>query len=70
MAIEVGNNPDSMGAVVLHSSESGRFLPCTRLEFEQLAAAIKRGELDAFLGMQETSAVAGGSADWTRTVPG
>ncbi len=66
MAIEVGNNPGSLGAVILHSSESGRFFPCTRLEFEQLAAAIKRGELDAFLGMRVTSAVAEEDADWTR----
>jgi hypothetical protein len=63
--IEVGNNPDSIGAVILHSTESGRFLPATRIEFEQLAAAIKRGDFDAFLQMRETSAVADGDADWT-----
>jgi hypothetical protein len=66
MAIEVGNNPDSLGAVIIHSTESGQFLGASRIEFEQLAAAIKRGELDAFLGMRETSAVADGDADWTR----
>ncbi len=65
MAIEVGNNPDSLGALILHSTESGRFFPCTRTEFEQLAAGIKRGELDDFLGMRTTSAVADGDPDWT-----
>lgn len=64
--IEVGNNPDSLGAVIIHSTESGQFLGCTRLEFERLAAAIKRGDLDAFLGMAERSAVADGAPDWTR----
>ena len=65
--IEVGNNPDSLGALILHSSESGRFFPCTRVEFERLAADIKRGKLDDFLGMKVTSAVADGDPDWTRT---
>lgn len=64
--IEVGNNPDSLGAVIVHSTESGQFLGCTRVEFERLAAAIKRGDLDPFLGMLENSAVADGGADWTR----
>ena len=64
--IEVGNNPDSLGAVIVHSTESGQFLGCTRVEFERLAAAIKRGEFDAFLGMRERSAVADGDADWTK----
>jgi hypothetical protein len=63
--IEVGNNPDSIGAVIIHSTESGRFLAASRVEFEQLAAAIKRGEFDPFLRMEERSAVADGSADWT-----
>jgi hypothetical protein len=63
--IELGNNPDSISAVILHSTESGHFLGCTRLEFERLAAAVKRGELDAFLGMREKSAVADGDPDWT-----
>ena len=63
--IEVGNNPDSLGALIIHSTESGQFLGCTRVEFERLAAAIKRGDLDAFLGMRERSAVADGDADWT-----
>jgi hypothetical protein len=65
--IEIGNNPDSIGAVILHSTESGQFLGCTRLEFERLAAAAKRGDLDAFLSMRDRSAVADGSADWTRS---
>jgi hypothetical protein len=64
--IEVGNNPDSIGAVMLHSTESGQFLGCARIEFERLAAAIKRGDLDAFLGMRESSVVADGDPDWTR----
>jgi hypothetical protein len=64
--IEVGNNPDSLGAVILHSSESGQFFGCGRTEFERLAAAIKRGDLDAFLSMRAQSAVADGDADWTR----
>lgn len=63
--IEVANHPESLGALILHSTESGRFFPCTRLEFEQLAAAIKRGDLDDFLGMRVPSAVADGDADWT-----
>lgn len=65
MAIEIGNNPDSLGAVILHSRESGQFLGCTRVEFEQLAAAILRGDLDDFLIMKVTSAVADGDPDWT-----
>ena len=56
--IEVGNSPYSIAAVILHSTESGQFLGVTRLEFERLAAAIKRGDLDAFLRMEETSAAA------------
>src|SRR6185437_1387354 len=27
LMIEVGNNPDSFGVLILHSTESGRFLP-------------------------------------------
>jgi hypothetical protein len=64
--IEIGTHPDSDGIVMLHSRESGQFFSCDRVEFERLAAAIKRGELDAFLGMRERSAVADGDADWTR----
>ena len=64
--IEVGNHPDSIGALILHSTESGQFLACDRVEFERLAAAVKRGELDPFLGMAETSFVANGDPDWTR----
>jgi hypothetical protein len=67
--IEVGNNPESIGAVILHSTESGQFLGCARLEFERLCAAVKRGELDPFLRMEERSAVADGDADWTRAAP-
>ena len=64
--IEVGNHPDAIGVVMLHSTESGQFFACERIEFERLAAGIKRGDLDPFLGMAETSAVADGDADWTR----
>jgi len=64
--IEVGSNPDSFSALILHSTESGRFFPCTRVEFERLAAAIKRGDLDPFLSMAESSFVADGDPDWTR----
>ncbi len=63
--IEVGNHPDSIGIVMLHSTESGQFFSCSRVEFERLAAAIKRGDLDGFLVMRDKSAVADGSADWT-----
>ena len=63
--IEVGNHPSSPLAVMLHSTESGQFLACDRSEFERLAAAIKRGDLDPFLAMAEPSAVADGDADWT-----
>jgi hypothetical protein len=63
--IEVGNHPDyAIGAIMIHSTESGQFLSASRHEFERLAAAIKRGDLDAFLGMRETSVVADGSPDW------
>ncbi len=64
--IEVGNNPGRLDSVIVHSTESDQFLGCTRVEFERLAAAIKRGDLDAFPGMREKSAVADGDADWTR----
>ena len=63
--IEIGNHPDALGIVMLHSRESGQFFSCDRVEFERLAAMIKRGELDDFLGMKVTSAVADGDADWT-----
>jgi hypothetical protein len=64
--IEVGNNPDSFGAVILHSTESGQFLGCTRIEFERLAAAAKRGDLDDFLSAKDASVVADGDPDWTK----
>jgi hypothetical protein len=64
--IEIGNNPDSMSAIIMHSTESGRFFPCTRIELERLAAAIKRGDLDPFLRMAEASFTADGDPDWTR----
>jgi len=64
--IEIGSNPDSFGAVILHSTESGQFLGCTRIEFERLAAAAKRGDLDDFLRAKDTSVVADGDPDWTR----
>ena len=67
MAIEVGSHPDyAIGAVMLHSTESGQFFSCSRIELEQLAAAIKRGDLDAFLGMRDKSFTADGDPDWTR----
>lgn len=44
--IEVGRNPDSHGAVILHSTESGRFFPCSAMEFAELMHAIKAGEHD------------------------
>ena len=66
--IEVGNHPQlAIGAMMLHSTESGQFFSCSRVEFERLAAAIKRGELDPFLGMAETAFVADGDPDWTRS---
>jgi len=63
--IEIGNNPDSLGALILHSTESGQFFGCGRVEFERLVAAAKRGELDEFLRMESRSVVADGDADWT-----
>jgi hypothetical protein len=63
--IEVANHPDAIGAVILHSTESGQFLPCDRVEFERLAAGILRGELDDFLAMRVPSVVADGDPDWT-----
>ena len=66
--IEVANHPGAPAgippAVMLHSTESGQFLACDRGEFERLAAAIKRGDLDPFLGMAEASFVADGTPDW------
>jgi hypothetical protein len=64
--IEVGNHPASIGAVMLHSTESGQFMACDRIEFERLAAAVKRGDLDGFLRFEHTSSVADGDADWTK----
>jgi hypothetical protein len=67
--IEVGAHPGGFGAVILHSTESGQFLPCERAEFERLAAGIKRGDFDAFLRGEMVSQVADGDPDWTRAVP-
>jgi hypothetical protein len=65
--IEVGNHPElAIGAVLLHSTETGQFFACSRTELERLAAAIKRGDLDPFLSMAETAFVADGDPDWTR----
>jgi hypothetical protein len=64
--IEVGNHSGGIGAVMMHSTESGQFFACDRIEFERLAAAIKRGDLDAFLNMEIPSVVADGDPDWTR----
>jgi hypothetical protein len=50
----------------MHSTESGRFLPCARHEVERLIAAAKRGELDDLLMMRTTSFIADGSADFTQ----
>jgi len=65
--IEVANHPEAPGAVLLHSTESGQFLACERAELRRLAAAIKRGELDAFLSgavtvVDEDAATEAGSA--------
>lgn len=47
MTIELGYNPDSGGrTMMLHSTESGRFLPCTRGEVQELLRAAKLGDLD------------------------
>jgi hypothetical protein len=62
--IEVGKHPESILAVIMHSTESGQFMACDRLEFERLAAAIKRGDLDNFLRIEEASVVADGDPDW------
>jgi hypothetical protein len=67
--IEVSSHPDSFGAVLMHSTESGRFFACSRVEFERLAAAIKRGALDPFLMLEEGSFTADGDPDWTRRPP-
>lgn len=68
MASGYGAGPGP-GIVMPHSRESGQFFACDRVEFERLAAMIKRGDLDAFLGMRERSAVADGDPDWTRVAP-
>ncbi len=44
--VEVGRNPDSHGAVMLHSTESGRFLACSANEFAELIHSIKAGTYD------------------------
>lgn len=68
--IEVGNHPDMLvGAVLLHSTESGGFFACGRQELERLVAAAKRGELDPFLLMQVPSVVADGDADFVHAGP-
>lgn len=38
--IEIGAHPDSHGALILHSTESGRFLPCERDEVRELLDAL------------------------------
>jgi hypothetical protein len=63
--IEIGNHPDALGAVMLHSTESGQFFSCDRVEFERLAAGILRGDLDDFLNMRVTSVRVDGDPDWT-----
>lgn len=70
MTIEVGNHPDmAIGAVLMHSTDSGQFLACGRDEFEALCAAVKRGEADGFLGMADTSFVPEGGRDWVHAAP-
>lgn len=44
--IEVGRHPESNGAVMLHSTESGQFFACAANEFAELIHSIKAGEYD------------------------
>jgi hypothetical protein len=64
--IEVGQHPGGPGALILHSTESGQFFACERVEFERLIAAGIRGELDDVLLFKASSATADGDPDWQR----
>jgi hypothetical protein len=55
--IELGNNPDSFGAMILHSQDSGRMLACSRTEVEAFIAAAKAGLLDPFMRGQDGTSV-------------
>lgn len=45
--IEISGNPDNFGAVIFHSTESGRFMAASRDELAGLIDAAKRGVFDA-----------------------
>src|SRR6266540_984695 len=44
--IEVGIHPDSPGAMMYHSTDSGRFMPAGRDETIEFLNAVKRGDFD------------------------
>jgi hypothetical protein len=44
--IEIGIHPDMPGAMIYHSTESGRFMPAGRQETIELFNAVKRGDFD------------------------
>jgi hypothetical protein len=50
MSIEIGDHPALPSAVIIHSTESGKFMPAGREETVELINAVKRGELDGWAG--------------------
>lgn len=73
--IEISPNPEAPGVVLFHSTESGRFMPATRKEFEGLLDAVKRGVFDGMVADHAASAAAWSAAqvaemeEWDRTHP-
>jgi hypothetical protein len=71
--IEIGPNPDNPLVMLFHSSESGRFMPATRAEFEGLIDAVKRGVFDPMIRDITLSAAAWSAQqvaeqeEWDRT---
>lgn len=46
MTIEVGVHPDVPTAMIMHSTESGRFMSASRDETRAMVDAAKRGDFD------------------------
>lgn len=44
--IELGIHPDTPGAMIYHSTDSGRFMPAGREETIDFLNAVKRGDFD------------------------
>lgn len=73
--IAISPNPDAPGVVLFHSTESGRFMPATREEFEGLLDAVKRDVFDGMVTDRTVSAAAWSAAEvaeqeeWDRAHP-